>query len=131
MIYELFRYNNQNFPKYFSNCYEIVPKILRNNYRHFQNFLKLFKIILKISVIFLDISRNIFGSFQKFSEIIFEIIRNYLFLKILRNTRISEIILEIFLNNFWNFPDTFQNFSEHFSKFHEMNLKILRNNPRN
>ncbi len=58
MIFEIFRNNSQNFPKYFSKCYEIILNIL--------TFLKFFKIILKISAIFLVTSRNISGSFQKF-----------------------------------------------------------------
>ncbi len=39
MIFEIFRNHFQNFPKYFSKCYETILKILRNNYR---NFPKLF-----------------------------------------------------------------------------------------
>ncbi len=132
MIFEIFRDNSQNFPKYFSECYETI---LLNNYRIFRNFLIFFKIILKILVIFLITSRNISGNFQKFSEIIFEIFRNYIVLKIFRNTRKCSKYFSKYFKIFWNdfrkFPINDQNFPKHFSKFYEMNLKILRNNPRN
>ncbi len=84
IIFEIFGNNSQNFPKYFSKCYETILEILCNNYR---NFPKLFRIILNILVIFFVTFRNISGSFQKISEIIFVIVRNDLVLKIFRNTR--------------------------------------------
>ncbi len=100
---EIFQNISRNFPKYFSKCYETILKILHNNYRNFRKLLKFFNIILKISAIFLVTSRNI-------SEIFWDNFRNDLVLK----------MFEILIN--------FQNFPKHFSKFYEMNRKILCNN---
>ncbi len=66
MIFEIFRNNSQNPPKYFLKRYEIILKILRNNYRNFRNFLEIFQYNPQN---FGNISWNFQKYFWKFSEI--------------------------------------------------------------
>ncbi len=79
MIFEIFLYNSQNFPKYFSKISKLFLEII------LRNFPKYFS---KVSAVFLEISEIFLENF----EMIFETFRNIL--RIFRN--ISQNVMKRF-----------------------------------
>ncbi len=95
MIFKIFRYNSQIFPKYFSKIVELFPEIILRNFPKY--FSKVFEVFLEISEIF-----------PENFEIIFEIFRSNSqnFPKYF--SKCYEIILKILRNNYYrNFPKLF------------------------
>ncbi len=110
--------------KPFSKFSAIIIEIFGNFFEIFQNNPQNFG----------NISCNFKKYFWKFLEIFRDNFRNFSKWFSSKNSKMSKVFLEsskIFWNDFWNFSINFQNFPIHFTKFYEMNLKILRDNPRN
>ncbi len=109
MIYEIFRYNSQNFPQYFLNYNEIILDIARSYFGKFSRlFLKYFKIIPQTS-------GKISGNFPKYFQKFFEIFQN-------------DLILKIFRNNSRNFLKYFLKFSNIFLEIMQIFFDILFEN---
>ncbi len=87
MIFEIFRYNSQNFLKYFSKIFDLFLEII------LRNFLKYFS---KVSEVFLKISEFFLENFKTIFEIFLNNFPN--FPKYF--SKCYEIILKILLNNY-------------------------------
>ncbi len=114
MVFEIFRYNSRNFPKYFLKISKLFLEMILRNFS--KCFSKVSEVFLEISEIFLENVEMIFKIFRNISQN---------FPKYFWNC--YELILKILRNNLSKFFETFLKFFKIILKISVVFLIASRN----